>query len=178
MAGHNKWAQIKHKKAVTDAKKSREYGKLARLISMETQRASGDTTAPSVRKAIERARAVNMSSDNIDRAVKKGAAHDGAVMEEALYEAYGPGGAAILITVLTDNKNRTVAEIKHLISLSGGTFAGQGACLWAFTKTDEGYVPNDELSLGDDDKAKLVALLEKIDENDDVQDVSTNANIK
>lgn len=177
MAGHNKWAQIKHKKAVTDAKKGKEFGKLTRLISMETRKALGDVTAPGVRTAIERARAVNMPSDNIDRAVKKGAMKDGALMEEVLYEAYGPGGSALIIAALTDKKNRTVAEIKHLLSVCGGTFAGQGACLWAFSKTDDGYTPNTELQLNNDDKAKLLALLEKIDEHDDVQDIYTNATL-
>lgn len=175
MAGHNKWVQIKHKKAATDAKKSKVFGKLARLIALESKKAAGNTSSPTLRAIIERAKKENMPVDNIDRAVKKGAGGDAGDMEAVLYEAYGPGGCAIVIEGLTDNKNRTVAEIKHLFSKRGLSLAGQGAAVWAFTKTAEGYEPNTPTPLSDEDGEALANLLEELDEHDDVQEVFTNA---
>src|SRR5690348_1557363 len=107
MSGHNKWSKIKNKKAVTDAKKSKVFSMFAKMIAVESRKAKGDKNSPSLRAVMERARAVNMPNDNIDRAVAKGAGGDGGNLEEVLYEAYGPGGAALIIEGITDNKNRT-----------------------------------------------------------------------
>ena len=175
MSGHNKWSQIKNKKAVTDAKRSKVFGKLARLITLESKKAAGNLSSPGLRAVIERAKKEYMQSDIIDRAVKKGAGTDAGEMDAVLYEAYGPGGCAMMIEGLTDNKNRTVAEIKHLLSKRGLSLAGQGAASWAFMKTAEGYEPTTTVPLLDEDGQALADLLEELDEHDDVQEVYTNA---
>lgn len=175
MSGHNKWSQIKNKKAVTDSKRSKIFGKYSKLIALEAKKSAGNMASSGLRAVIERARKDNMSNDLIERAVKKGAGGDAGNMEAVLYEAYGPGGCAILIEGLTDNKNRTVAEIKHLLSKHNLALAGQGAAIWAFTKTTEGYEPQTTVPLSEEDGEALSALLEELDDHDDVQDVYTNA---
>lgn len=175
MAGHSKWAQIRHKKAATDSKKSKIFGKFSRLIAVESKQSGGDTSAPSLRAVIERARKENMTADAIERAVKKGAGGDAGNMEPVLFEAYGPGGCALIIEGLTDNKNRTVAEIKHIFSKRDLSLAGQGAAVWAFTKTAEGWEPQSTIPLSEEDGQTLADLIDELDEHDDVQDVYTNA---
>src|SRR3990167_2143492 len=117
MSGHNKWAQIKHKKAITDAKKAKIFSKLVRFISVEA-RLSGGKDSPGLRAAIEKAKKVNMPAENIERAIKK-ASEPGAQMDAITYEAYGPGGVGIIIETLTDSKNRTAQEIKHVLAKNG-----------------------------------------------------------
>lgn len=175
MSGHNKWSQIKRQKEAMDAKKSKVFGKLSRLITVESKKALGNLSSPSLRAIIERAKKENMTVDAIDRAVKKGSGGDTGEMESVLYEAYGPGGCALIIEGLTDNKNRTVAEVKHILSKRGLSLAGQGSAVWAFTKTIEGYEPKTMVPLSDEDGEALSLLLEELDDNDDVQEVYTNA---
>ena len=175
MSGHNKWSQIKNKKAVTDGKRSKIFGKFSKLIALEAKKAAGNLSSPGLRAVIERAKKENMQNELIDRAVKKGAGGDAGNMEAGLFEAYGPGGCAMLITGLTDNNNRTVAEIKHLLSKRGLALAGHGAALWAFNKTGDEYEPNTTAPLSDEDGEALGNLLEELDEHDDVQEVYTNA---
>lgn len=177
MSGHNKWAQIKHRKAVTDAAKSREFSRLARLITVESKKAGGSVIAPSLASAIARAKAANMPKDNIDRAIAKGAAKDAASLEQVLYEAYGPGGVAILAEAVTDNKNRTTQEVKHLLSKQGVAVAAPGAASWAFTRQPDGsYMPHEPLvDVAGADEEKLGAVLEALDEHEDVQRAFTNA---
>lgn len=177
MAGHSKWAQIKRQKAVTDAKKSKVFGKLSRLIALESKKAAGNTSAPGLRAVIEKAKSMNMPNENIERAVKKGAGGGVAAMEFVLYEAYGPGGSALLIEGLTDNKNRTSAEVKHLLSESGASLATQGAASWAFEKTREGWVPQTTVDLSTEDARALENLIDRLEDNDDVQEIYTNANV-
>ncbi len=175
MSGHNKWSKIKHKKAATDAQKSKVFGKLARLIAVESKLAGGDNSSPSLRAAIEKAKKENMPSSNIDRAVKKGAGNDMAQMEAVLYEAYGPGGCALIIEGLTDNKNRTSAEIKHILSKNGLALAAQGSASWAFEKTGEVWEPKTMAPINEEDKEKLGRVMDEFEENDDIQEVYTNA---
>ena len=175
MSGHNKWSKIKHKKAASDAKKSKIYSKLVKLIQVESRSANGDTSSPSLRAAIDKAKAENMPKDTIDRAVKKGASNDTAAMEPVTYEAYGPGGCALIVEGLTDNKNRTAAEIKHLLSKNGLQLAAQGSATWAFAKTQEGWDAQTTTQISNEDGEKLERILEELDDNDDVQDVYTNA---
>ena len=175
MSGHNKWSKIKHKKAASDAKKSKIYSKLVKLIQVESKAASGDTSSPSLRAAIEKAKAENMPKDTIDRAVKKGASSDTASMEHVAYEAYGPGGCAIIIEGLTDNKNRIAAEVKHILSNNGLSLATPGSASWAFEKTSEGWVAKTPSPVSEEDGVKLEKLFEELEENDDVQEVYTNA---
>jgi len=176
MSGHNKWSKIKHKKAAGDAKKSKEFSKLARLISMESKMSGGDSNSPGLRTAIEKARSINMPSDNIERAIKKGSGADAGEMFETIYESYGPGGSAIIIEGLTDNKNRTSAEIKHLLSQYGLALAEQGAASWAFEKKDGEMIPKTTVDLSVEDTEKLNSIIEALEDNDDVQAVHTNAN--
>jgi YebC/PmpR family DNA-binding regulatory protein len=174
MAGHSKWAKVKHKKALTDARKSNLFSKLVRFIQVEARKARGDRGAPGLRAAIEKARAANMPSDNIDRAIAK-AAQSGE-SEAVTYEAYGPGGAALVIDGYTDNRNRTAQEIKHLLSKNGGALANPGAALWAFSKNTEGKLePTAPLELGEEELEKLAQLVEELEEHDDVSEVYTNA---
>jgi len=177
MSGHNKWAQIKHKKAITDSKKSKIFSKLVRFISVETK-LSGGKDSPGLRAAIEKAKKVNMPAENIERAIKK-ASEPSAQMETITYEAYGPGGVRIIIETLTDNKNRTAQEIKHILSKNGLALGEIGSVIWSFVKkrTLEGLIwkPNTTVSLSDEDLELLDKLVDELEENDDVQEVYTNA---
>lgn len=176
MSGHNKWSQIKHKKAASDAQKSNVWGKLAKRIAVESKKAAGDVNSPTLRTMIEKAKRENMPKDNIDRAVAKGISADAAALEAVTYETYGPGGCAIVIEALTDSRNRTAAEIKHLLSELGLTLASQGSALWAFEKPPAGeYTAKTTVPLSESDSDALMKILEKIDSHDDVQEVYTNA---
>lgn len=175
MAGHNKWSKIKDKKAVTDIKKSRVFGKIAKLIASESRRTKGDTSSPSLRSAIAKAKELNMPSDNIDRAVKKGLGEEATAMEEIIYEAYGPGGVAMVILGLTDNKNRSSAEIKHLLSEYNATLSTPGSAMWAFEKTEGSLKPKTVIAISENDGKKLSLLMEELENHDDVQEVFVNA---
>jgi len=175
MAGHNKWSKIKHKKAVTDAQKSKVFSKLARLIAAESKKAGGDKDAPGLRAVVEKARAANMPKDNIERAIAKGAGAGAAADEEVVYEFYGPGGVAVIVYALTDNKNRTTPEIKHILSKRGYDLATPGSASWAFSKEGNEYTPNSFVELSSEDEEKLQELLETLEEHDDVQEIFTNA---
>ncbi len=175
MAGHSKWAQIKHKKAVTDAKRSKEFSKLARLIAVESRLVGGDMSAPSLKTIVEKAKAANMPKDNIERAVQKGKGGEGAAMEAITYELYGPGGVAMLITTLTDSRNRTIAELKHLVSTLGYQMAEPGAASWSFAKAGIGWTPTVTVPIEDEDAEALASLIEALEDHDDVQVVYTNA---
>ncbi|GIW68310.1 MAG: hypothetical protein KatS3mg099_258 [Candidatus Parcubacteria bacterium] len=173
MAGHNKWSKIKHKKAVADAKKSREFSRLARLITA-TAREAGSADAPSVRAAIEKAREAHMPKENIERALARALSADAQALESVTYEAYGPGGVALIIDTLTDNRNRTVQEIKHILTKHGGSLGAPGSAQWAFTKTQEGWEPTTTVPLSPQDAERLKALLEALEEQDDVEAVFSN----
>ncbi len=175
MAGHNKWAQIKSQKGANDAAKGVAWGKLGKRIAVESKKASGDVNSPTLRTLIESAKKINMPKDTIDRAVAKGISADASALEAITYEAYGPGGAAIVIECLTDSRNRTAQEMKHLLNELGTPMAAPGSALWAFEKTTEGYTPKTTIPLSEEDDAKLMAIMEKIDAYDDVQEVYTNA---
>ncbi len=150
MAGHSKWAQIKHKKAVVDAKKGKLFSRLSREISVASRLGGGNPDMnPRLRLAIEKAREVNMPSENIKRAIMKGTGElPGASYEEAKYEGYGPGGVAIIIDVMTDNKNRTISEIRHIMSKHGGSIAEAGSVTWIFQK--KGYILVDKKVIDED----------------------------
>lgn len=174
MSGHSKWSQIKRQKGSEDAKRSKVFAKLARAISQESKRVKGDASSPGLRVMIEKAKKENMPKDTIERAVKKGTSADMGELFEVMYEAYGPGGSAILIEGLTDSKNRSAAEIKHLLSLHGSALASQGAAAWAFAKENGEWVPQVTVPLSDEDGEKLSLLIEELEEREDVQDVYTN----
>ena len=175
MSGHNKFSKIKHLKAKNDAQKSKSFGKFVRLITVESKKSKGNILSPGLAAAIDKARKENMPNDTIDRAVKKGATDNSAAMEMNLYESYGPGGIAILIEALTDNKNKTAQELKHILALNEIELAAPGSASWAFTKTHEGWQPTSTMPLEDTDIEKLSKVVEDLENNDDVQNVHTNA---
>jgi YebC/PmpR family DNA-binding regulatory protein len=142
MAGHSKWKQIKHKKAAQDAKRGARFTKLIKEITVSARQGGGDPTGNArLRTAIENAKANNMPADNIERAIKKGTGElEGVVYEEATYEGYGPGGAAIMISVTSDNLNRTVASIRHLFSKNGGNLGAPNSVAWMFDKKGQLYL--------------------------------------
>jgi YebC/PmpR family DNA-binding regulatory protein len=136
MAGHSKWKQIKHKKAITDARRGASWTKVIREITVAARAGGGDPGGnPRLRTAIDAAKAVNMPGDNIERAIKKGTGElEGAVYEEVTYEGYGPGGAAVIIEATTDNSTRTVADIRHAFSRNGGNLGATNSVAWMFDR--------------------------------------------
>ena len=140
MSGHSKWSSIRHKKAATDHKRGKIFTKLIKGITVAARMGGGDLTAnPRLRTAILAAKSENMPKDNIERAVKKGTGElEGVHYEEVVYEGYGPGGAAVFIESLTDNKNRAVADIRHLLNKAGGNLGANGCVAWMFEK--KGYI--------------------------------------
>lgn len=174
MAGHNKWSKIKHKKAGTDAQKSKTFSRLAKLLTAESKKHGGDRNAPAVKSAIEQAKAANMPSQNIDRAIKRGTENNAGSAEAITYEMYGPGGCAILINTLTDNKNRTAAEIRHIATKNGYAVGAPGSAAWVFGNQGGSIVPNTTVPLSDRDIAKLDALVSDLEEQEDTQEVITN----
>lgn len=158
MSGHNKWANIKHRKMAQDAKKSKIFTKIIRELMVAAREGGTDpTTNNALRAAIERAKAANMPKDTMEKAIKKGAGElEGQTFVEALYEGYAPGGVAMLIRALTDNKNRTAQEIRHLLSKHGGNMAESGSVAWMFERKGVITVPRSEIS--DMDEFQLLVI--------------------
>ncbi|MEK7586959.1 MAG: YebC/PmpR family DNA-binding transcriptional regulator [Patescibacteria group bacterium] len=186
MSGHNKWTQIKRQKAVVDGKKSKTFSLLARNITMEAKKVNGDKNSANLRAIIEKARAANMPSENIDRAIAKASGAGAENFEEVIYETYGPGGTAIIIEGITDSKNRTSQEIKHLLAEHGATLAGQGAVTWAFTppkvphlgESETGWKPNNFLEIYDEATMQaLVNLIDSLESHADIKRVSVNVEL-
>ncbi|MBP9717178.1 MAG: YebC/PmpR family DNA-binding transcriptional regulator [Candidatus Pacebacteria bacterium] len=175
MSGHNKWSKIKHKKAATDAQKSKLFSKHALMITMESRRAGGNLSSPSLIAAIDRAKKDSMPKENIDRAVAKGAGAGAAALEEVVFEAFGPGGVGMIITAVTDNNNRTSPEIRHIFTKAGYGLGAPGTAMWAFQKTADGYVPHNPTEINDTDGETLANLIEALEEQDDVQEIFTTA---
>lgn len=152
MSGHSKWSSIKHKKGTADAKRGRIFSKLIREIMVTARLGGGDPDSnPRLRTAIAAAKAQNMPKHNIERAIKKGTGElEGTTFEDAVYEGYGPGGVAVLVEVLTDNKQRAVADIRHMFSKNGGSLGESGCVSWLFEKKglivlEKGSVDEDRL---------------------------------
>lgn len=140
MSGHNKWSTIKHKKGAADAKRGKLFTRLVREMIVAAKNGSGDINSnPRLRAAVNAAKSANMPNANIEKAIKRGTGElEGTVYEELTYEGYGPNGIALFLEVMTDNKNRTVAEIRHIFSKYGGTLAENGAVAWMFEQ--KGYI--------------------------------------
>jgi len=157
MSGHSKWSSIKHKKAATDAKRGKLFSKLVKEITVAAKEGGGDPDAnPRLRTAIAAAKGANMPGDNIEKAVKKGTGElPGVTYEQSTYEGYGPGGVAIMIDVLTDNRNRMVAEIRHLLDRKGGHLGESGCVAWMFTRRGLIIVPAESI---EEDELLEVAL--------------------
>jgi len=163
MSGHSKWHSIKHKKGAADAKRGKAFTRIIKELTVAARAGGGDPDSnPRLRTIIADAKAVNMPADNIKRAIRRGTGEEpGVSYEEAQYEGYGPGGAAVIMDVLTDNKNRTVGELRHLLAKYGGNLAETNAVAWMFTKrgyivvpkakADEDTLMNAVLDAGGDD---------------------------
>ncbi len=239
MSGHSKWASIRHKKGAEDAKRGRIFTKLIKEITVSTRIGGGDPeTNPRLRTAILKAKTANMPKDNIERAIKKGTGElEGVNYVEVTYEGYGPGGVALLISCLTDNKNRTTADIRNILGKSGGNLGETGCVGYLFqrkgvitidgekhsedevidvcldagaedvtsgedyveivtdpeqfeavvksldeaeiehTQAEVTMIPDANISLDEDTTRKALNLVEKLEDNDDVQSVSTNLDI-
>jgi YebC/PmpR family DNA-binding regulatory protein len=150
VSGHSKWAQVKHKKAAVDAKRGKIFTRIVKEISVAARLGGGDPDGnPRLRTAIEKAKEVNMPQENIKRAIMKGTGElPGMTYEETVYEGYGPGGTAILLDVLTDNRNRTVSEIRHIMTKHGGNLGEAGCVGWMFEK--KGYILVEKTNIGED----------------------------
>ena len=150
MSGHSKWSSIKHKKSATDAKRGKIFTKLIKEITVAARMGGGDPDAnPRLRTAIVAAKNENMPKDNIERAIKKGTGElEGVSYEENIYEGYGPGGAAVYIESLTDNKKRAVAEIRHILTKSGGNLGASGCVAWMFDP--KGYLVVENSAVDED----------------------------
>lgn len=157
MSGHSKWANIKHKKGAADAKRGKVFNKLIKEITVAARMGGGDPGGnPRLRSAIAAARAENMPKDNMERAIKKGTGElEGAVYEEITYEGYGPGGVAVLVECMTDNRNRTVAEVRSFFSKSGGNLGETGCVSWMFDKKGSLLV---DKSIVDEEKLMDMAI--------------------
>ena len=175
MSGHSKWSSIKHKKAATDAKRGKIFTKLIKEITVAARMGGGDIeTNPRLRTAVQAAKAENMPKDNIERAIKKGTGElEGVNYEEISYEGYGPGGAAVLVESLTDNKNRTVADIRSIFGKNGGNLGENGCVAWMFDK--KGYIVVERSAVDEDTlmETALEAGAEDIREDDSNYEVIT-----
>ncbi|OGP35838.1 MAG: transcriptional regulator [Deltaproteobacteria bacterium GWC2_65_14] len=167
MSGHNKWSSIKHRKGKADAQRGKAFTKITRELITSARIGGGDPGGNSrLRAAIQAARAVNMPNDNVTRAIKKGTGElDGVSYEEFLYEGYGPSGVAVLVKVLTDNRNRTVAEIRHLLSKHNGNLGETGCVNWMFSKKGTILVPRSAIG-----EEKLIELALELGADDVASD--------
>lgn len=186
MSGHSKWTQIKRKKAVSDAQKSKEFAKILRKITITArnplrQPADGGgadpASNPSLRAVMDAAHEANVPSSNIERAIERARGAGKDALEGVLFEAYGPAGAAILVEGVTDNKNRTSQEIKHILLEHSAKLAGPGSARFLFQKTAHSWEPITPLPVDDATKESLTKLFEALDAQDDVTDIFTNADL-
>jgi YebC/PmpR family DNA-binding regulatory protein len=145
MSGHSKWATIKHKKAALDAKRGKSFTRIIKEIKIAARSGGDPDGNPRLRTAILAAKAVSMPSDNIKKAVMRGTGElEGGQIEEVMFEGYGPGGAAVLVNVATDNRNRTVADIRHAFSKNGGNMGEQGSVAWMFERKSQIFIPREK----------------------------------
>lgn len=178
MSGHSKWSTIKHKKAATDAKRGKIFTRLTKELTVAAREGGGDVEMNvRLRLAIEKAKTANMPKDNIDRAIKRGTGElDGGELEEILYEGYAPHGIGVLIEVVTDNRNRAVAEVRHVFNKQGGNLAELGAVGWQFTR--KGYINiSDDF---DQDEVFLIAAdagADDVDFEDGVAEIYTELEV-
>jgi YebC/PmpR family DNA-binding regulatory protein len=155
MSGHSKWATIKHKKAATDAKRGKSFTRIIKEITIAARNGGDPDGNPRLRTAIVAAKAASMPSDNIKKAIMRGTGElEGGQIDEIMFEGYGPGGAAVLVNVATDNRNRTVSEIRHMFSKNGGNLGEQGSVAWMFERKSQIVVEKDKA--GEDQLMEIV----------------------
>lgn len=175
---HSQWEKKKLKKALNGKDTHKIFTKMVRLIMAEAKKCGGNRESPGLKAAIAKAKSMSLPTDNVDRAIKK-ASEPSATMEAITYEAYGPGGVGIIIETLTDSRNRTAQDIKHILTKNSFSLGGIGSVSWSFNKeiSPEGLIwkPNMNTALNDIDLELLEKLVDEFEGNDDVQDVFTNA---
>lgn len=175
MAGHSHWAGIKHKKALTDAKRAKSFTKLLKAISAAARSEPNIEFNPRLRTAVSKAREAQVPADTIQRAIDR-AASSTEVLEELTFEAYGPGGVGLIIEAATDNRNRAIAEVKSTLNKNSGKIAAQGSVIWGFQKDAEGtWTAQYPQEIQEDDGDPLLKLIEALEALEDVQEVTTNA---
>jgi len=187
MSGHSKWSTIKRKKGVTDARRGKIFSKLAKEITMAARLGGGDPSAnPRLRAAVSTARAENMPKEKIERAIKKGTGEqEGVAFEEVYYEGYGPGGAAVLVKSLTDNKNRAVADIRHAFSKAGGNLAEDFEQVkkaldergLRYVLGEVTMVPKSTVKVEGKEAEQMLRLMDSLEDSEDVQKVYSNFDI-
>ena len=178
MSGHSKWSQIKHRKDVTDQKRGQIFSKLLSAISIAARTDASPEFNSKLRVAIQKAKDANVPSDNIERALKR-VGDTFQNLEELILEGYGPGGSAILIEAITSNRNRTVAEIKSVLTKNNGKWAEPGSVRWIFEKNlkdgESSWNPKFHRTLSEEDSTKLKKLIAALEENPDTQNAYTNS---
>ncbi|MCX6793930.1 MAG: YebC/PmpR family DNA-binding transcriptional regulator [Candidatus Gottesmanbacteria bacterium] len=179
MSGHSKWSKVKHQKATTDVVKSFAFTKASHAITVAVKEGGGITDPVSnfhLRLAVEKAHAVNMPKENIERAIAKAAGEGAAAIEQIMYEGYGPGGVAILIHAATDKRQRTVSQIKNVLERAGGTLVSPGGVNFLFERRGTIIEPKQGMgiALNEEQKRRTDALIKELEELDDVQTVFTN----
>lgn len=174
MAGHSKWQNIKRKKEANDAKRSKVFSKMSRLITVAAKKGGGDPdTNPALRLAIEKAKYNDMPKDNINRAIQKGVGGlEGSDFVELTYEGYGPAGVGYMLSILTDNRNRTAAEIKNIFSKYGGSLGEPGSTAYIFEGNDN--EPSFTIEAEDKDLERNQKLQDELEDHDDVQEIYSN----
>lgn len=181
MAGHSKWNNIKNRKGAADEKRAKVFAQLSKQIRIAVKEGKSDNPQfnPTLRLALDKARAANMPKDKIQRALDRGMGRGaaGTTIQEVTYEAFGPGGIALLIMAVTDNLNRTSSEIRFALSRNGGSMAGPGSAKYMFQRTadGEGYETTMPMEVSDADGEALLTLIDALTEHDDVEEVFTNA---
>ena len=172
MSGHSKWSQIKHKKGVSDQKKGQIFSKLSKKISIVAREGADPSSNYKLQSVIDEARSFNMPKENIERAIKRAGDKDAATLNELIVQAMGPSGIAIIVEAITDNKNRTLNEIKHVLSENGFKMVPEGSLNWMFGSD---WTPRSSLEATDSaTQQKLDKAFEELDNNNDVENVYTN----
>jgi len=175
MSGHSHWAGIKHRKGLNDAKRGKVFTKHGKLITIAARGGGNPDTNFQLRLAIDRARLDNMPKENIERAIKRGTGElKGDELSEIVYEAFGPGGIMMIIKTLTDNRNRTVSEIKTILGKFDAKFGGPGSVMWNFDSEDSELKPKNIFKVDEKTREQYKKLLEALDDQDDVQEIYDN----
>lgn len=174
MAGHSHWAGIKHKKEAEDKKRGQIFSKILSAITAVAKTNPNPDFNPKLRSLIQKAKDLKVPQDNIERAISR-AKEKGNTTEELILEAYGPGGSAILIEAITDNKNRTIAEIKNILNENEAKWAETGSVRWAFEQNNEGWQAKFLNTISEEEKNKLNKIIAKLETHPDIQKIYTNA---
>lgn len=176
MSGHSKWTQIKHQKGAADKKRGKLFSILSKRISIAARNGKDIDSNSLLKDAVERAKAVNMPNDTIERAIKRGAGESSeqSQIEEVIYEAYGLGGIQLIVVAATDNRKRTTANIRHILGKNGGSMSGQGSVMWNFERIRDGFKAKTVQEADQPTREKVSQLIEMLEEDEDVEEVFTN----